>query len=771
MAMSDFEDFRSTFFEECAERLADLEDQLARLASDPHPAERINGAFRAIHSIKGGAGAFGFAALVAFAHAFETLLSEIRDGRVVLTEPGIALCLRAADILADHVRAVREGAALPAEHGGRERAQLEALARGEHLPSTLRAAALPTEELDLDFVPVLARLPDKDDPSFDADTFAAAPLLIERGTWEIRFVPHPELYARANDPLLLFRELGSLGELTVAAQVGALPALADFDPFAVYCSWDLTLVSATASEAQIREVFEFVEGICDLTITELVGLPEPTFSRSDPSADRMDGFSSISEDLPTIGGLSSSAMETAALESETPSFGDSEEDAAAPSLEELTAKLRTAPRAPRVQEPAPDDHAEVPAPANTDGPPAAPPVADLRPGLHSIRVDVEKVDRVVDTVGELVITQSMLMQQLDEPLRLRHPELVRGFEILSQATRGLQDAVMAIRAMPIKSVFSRMPRVIRELSQQTGKAIRLETRGDATEVDKTVIEQLGDPLMHMIRNCADHGIESAARRRAAGKPEVGTIRLSAEQAGGHILITVEDDGGGIDRTRVLEVARERGLMAMDARPNDDQIDALIFAPGFTTASAVSDISGRGVGLDVVVANLRRVGGSVQVRSRAGQGTRMVLRLPLTLAVLDVMQVCVGEAPYVIPLASILQTLRYSDTEIAYAPGGAALLRVRDDYVRLIDLGAQFGARRESPLTERFIILCEADGAERIALVVDGVAGQQQVVVKSLEQNFEHITGIAGGTILGDGSVALIVDVRELHALPDQRRAA
>jgi two-component system chemotaxis sensor kinase CheA len=764
--MSDFEDFRGTFFEECAERLADLEDQLARLASDPHPAERINGAFRAIHSIKGGAGAFGFAALVSFAHAFETLLAEVREGHVVLTASGIALCLRAADVLADHVRAAREGRALAPDRDSRECAQLEALARGEHLAPEHGAIDPASEELDLDFVPVLARLPDKDDPTFDADAFAPAPLLLERGTWEIRFVPHPELYARANDPLLLFRELATLGELTVVARVGRLPPLSDFDPFAVYCSWDLTLVSATATEVQIREVFEFVEGICDLSIIELVGLPEPTFSRPDPAADTMDGFVAIAAEL-----AAGEPSVTAAAEPDTrgsrvgPTAPAWAGEDGAPSLAELAAKLGTRPTAP---EPEPTADGAGVAPAMAVATPVAP---DARQNLQSIRVDLEKVDRVVDTVSEMVITQSMLMQQLDDTVRLRHPELIRGLEMLSQATRGLQDAVMAIRAVPIKSVFSRMPRLVRELAERTGKQIRLEMHGDATEIDKSIIEQLADPLMHMIRNCADHGIEPAARRRVAGKPEIGTIRISAEQAGGHIHIAVEDDGAGINRSQVLDVARQRGLVPADAKLSDEQIDALIFSPGLTTASAVSDLSGRGVGLDVVVANLRRIGGSLSVKSRAGQGTRIAMRLPLTLAVLEVIQVQVGGAAYVVPLGSIIETIRRAKAEIAYAPGGGALLRVRDAYVRLIDLADRFGARKETAGAERFIVLCEAEGSERVGLVVDGVAGQQQVVIKSLEQNFEHIEGIAGGTILGDGSVALMIDVRELHAAPEQRQAA
>jgi two-component system, chemotaxis family, sensor kinase CheA len=392
-------------------------------------------------------------------------------------------------------------------------------------------------------------------------------------------------------------------------------------------------------------------------------------------------------------------------------------------------------------------------------------------GVQSIRVDLDKVDRVVNMVGELVITQSMLTQQMDDTLRARYQELVRGLEVLAQTTRGLQDAVMAIRAQPVKSVFSRMPRLARELAAKTGKKIKLETIGEATEIDKTVIEQLSDPLTHMIRNSADHGIEMPEKRIKAGKPEVGTIRLSAEQAGGNILIAVEDDGGGINRERVLEVARNKGIVAPDFTPTDEQIDQLIFAPGFSTAAEVSDISGRGVGMDVVLSNIKKIGGSVHVKSRTGQGTRMTLRLPLTLAVLDVMLVRVGPSPYVVPLSSIVETIQCSRADFGRTPTGAKVLRVRGEYVQVVDLAERFQLLTDVELPNRFVVLCEAEGGTKVALVVDDIIGQQQVVIKSLEENFESIEGIAGGTILGDGNVALIVDVQGLRAPSLHKNAA
>jgi two-component system chemotaxis sensor kinase CheA len=330
---------------------------------------------------------------------------------------------------------------------------------------------------------------------------------------------------------------------------------------------------------------------------------------------------------------------------------------------------------------------------------------------------------------------------------------------------------MAIRAQPVKTVFSRMPRLVRELATKTNKKIRLETIGENTEIDKTIIEQLSDPLTHMIRNSADHGIESPEKRLAAGKSESGAIRLSAEQAGGNILIAVEDDGGGINRERVLQVARDRGVVGPEQALSDEQIDQLIFAPGFSTASEVSDISGRGVGMDVVLSNIKKIGGSVHVKSWTGRGTRMTLRLPLTLAVLDVMLVKVAGSPYVIPLSSIVETIQCARANFSRMPTGGQVLQVRGEYVQVVDLASRFEMTTEVARENRFVVLCEAEGGVKVAVIVDDIIGQQQVVIKSLEENFQSIEGIAGGTILGDGNVALIVDVQGLKSATMAHKSA
>lgn len=723
--MSDLDEFKATYFDECAELLNELEEEFRAIEAGDGSSVRLNAVFRAIHSIKGGAGAFGFSRLVSFAHAYETLLDHVRGSRIVLSPPVVALCIRANDIVADFVSAAKDNAELELGYGAHEQAQFDALTRDGALDATPPVADdAPLDEFDIDFTPVRVVIDtDDEDDAFEQTPIAAA----AEGVWEIRFRPHGELYARANDPLLLFRELASLGEMEIKAVVDALPPLAEFEPFGVYCAWEITLRAPASARDQIVEVFEFVEGICDLSVARL-----------DPAAA-----------APSFAELA--AAETVP-DTDAPSF--------AALAEAVTAVDLLPPLAEVPQAPMHDGETD-----RRSGP------EERRNGVQSIRVDLDKVDRVVNMVGELVITQSMLTQQLDDTLRARYQELVRGLEVLAQTTRGLQDSVMSIRAQPVKTVFSRMPRLVRELTARTGKQIRLETSGENTEIDKTVIEQLADPLTHMIRNSADHGIETPEARRAAGKPETGTIRLSAEQAGGNILIVVEDDGAGVNRDRVLEVARERMVVSADAQLSDEQIDQLIFAPGFSTATEVSDLSGRGVGMDVVLSNIKKIGGSVLVKSVPGRGTRVTLRLPLTLAVLDVMLVKVAGSPYVIPLGSIVETLQCGRANFSRMPTGARVLQVRGDYVQVVDLALSFGLADDVSDEGRFVVLCESEGDTRVALIVDDIVGQQQVVIKSLEENFESVDGIAGGTILGDGNVALIVDVQGLRSSAVQRNAA
>lgn len=710
--MSDLDEFKATYFDECSELLGELEEQFTAIDEGERDSDRLNAVFRAIHSIKGGAGAFGFTGLVEFAHEFETLLDYVRNGKVELTDDVVKLCIRSNDLVADFVNAARNGEELAADYGAEEKARFVELSTGGDGGSAADEDedldGEPMEEFDIDFTPVTVNLETDDAPI---------------AGWRVQFTPHSELYSRANDPLLLFRELAEIGDITVTANFSEIPPLAEFEPFSVYCTWEIIVSGEKASEEAILEVFEFVEGDCDIVVSEIAG------------------------------------------EAEKDTDADDEADADAPSFADLAAEIKPTPKPE--EKPAASAQATplASAPADGGGKNAAP------VGVQSIRVDLDKVDRVVNMVSELVITQSMLTQQMDENLKAHYQELVRGLEVLAQTTRGLQDSVMAIRAQPVKSVFSRMPRLVRELASKTDKQIKLETVGENTEIDKTVIEQLSDPLTHMIRNSADHGVETPEKRAAAGKPETGTIRLSAEQAGGNILIIVEDDGAGINREKVVEIARERGVIGPDQQLTEEFIDNLIFAPGFSTATEVSDISGRGVGMDVVLSNIKKIGGSVHVKSWPGKGTRMTLKLPLTLAVLDVMLVTVGSCPYVIPLSSIVETMQTARADFGTMPTGGRVLQLRGDYVQVVDLAEQFMLTSEAAHDDRFVVLCEAEGSNKVALVVDDIIGQQQVVIKSLEENFERIEGIAGGTILGDGSVALIVDVQGLRMVSAQRSAA
>ncbi|MCP8882698.1 chemotaxis protein CheA [Devosia sp. XJ19-1] len=777
--MSDLDDFKATYFDECSELLTELEEQFAVIEEGERGADRLNAVFRAIHSIKGGAGAFGFSALVGFAHAYETLLDYVRDGRVELTDDVVVLCIRANDIVADHVNAAQSGEALPVDYGAEEKARFDALARGETGgDDDADADGEMMDDFDIDFTPVMVNLGGSmaEGEAPVEDVFESAPMAAAEGQWEIRFTPHRALYARANDPLLLFRELAALGTMSVRAVLGDVPPLSDFEPFAVYCSWEITLVSPGLSEVSIREVFEFVDGDCDIIIAQAGMVPSLADIGFDISEAPAPAVADAEPDLSSLLALTEEEVANpqepvaplADFIPEPPAgpvgAQDSFEEAPVLSFAALAEEIM-----PAAPPPAPKPPVAKAAPAAGGG--ESEEGGGRSVGVQSIRVDLDKVDRVVNMVGELVITQSMLTQQMDETLRARYTELVRGLEVLAQTTRGLQDSVMAIRAQPVKSVFSRMPRLVRELATKTSKKIKLETIGENTEIDKTVIEQLSDPLTHMIRNSADHGIEIPEKRLASGKSETGTIRLSAEQAGGNILIIVEDDGGGINRERVLQVARDKGVVAPDVNPTDEQIDQLIFAPGFSTASEVSDISGRGVGMDVVLSNIKKIGGSVHVRSWTGKGTRMTLRLPLTLAVLDVMLVKVGDSPYVVPLSSIVETMQCSRASFERVPSGGRVLQVRGEYVQVIDLGQRFGLATQVQETDQFVVLCETEGSQKVALVVDDIIGQQQVVIKSLEENFERVEGIAGGTILGDGNVALIVDVQGLRTTHLHQNAA
>ncbi|KAF1693968.1 chemotaxis protein CheA [Pseudoxanthomonas daejeonensis] len=408
--------------------------------------------------------------------------------------------------------------------------------------------------------------------------------------------------------------------------------------------------------------------------------------------------------------------------------------------------------------------APAPAPATT-GTAAAAPSAAAAEAESSIRVSVDKVDALINLVGELVITQAMLKQVsggLDPGLSER---LTAGLELLERNTRDLQEAVIGVRMLPVDAVFRRFPRLVRDLSARLGKQVRLRTIGEGTELDKGLIEKIADPLVHLVRNSIDHGLELPEARRAAGKDETGTITLAASHQGGHIVIEVADDGRGLNRGRILEKAAERGL-AIPENPTDAQVWDLIFQAGFSTADQVTDLSGRGVGMDVVRSNIQALGGEVQLESGEGRGTRVVIRLPLTLAILDGMVVSTGGEILILPLNHVLEALQPEADDIRTVAGDGRVLRVRGEYLPLLSLSGHYGF--QDPGTESLVVVVEGDG-QKLALEVEELVGQQQVVVKNLERNYRRVPGISGATILGDGHVALIVDVGGLvrlrHQLP------
>ncbi|GAB3736045.1 chemotaxis protein CheA [Luteimonas pelagia] len=421
--------------------------------------------------------------------------------------------------------------------------------------------------------------------------------------------------------------------------------------------------------------------------------------------------------------------------------------------------------------PAPDAPAAgTPDTPAADAAPAAPPAGDTPrfragdTGDSSIRVAVTKVDALINLVGELVITQSMLRQRSDALDPAAHEALLAGLEQLDRNTRDLQEAVMGVRMLPVEFAFSRFPRMVRDLAARLGKQVQLRTQGEATELDKGVIEKIVDPLVHLVRNAIDHGLETPAERVAAGKPEAGTLTLDAAHQGGHIVISIVDDGRGLDRERILRKAAERGI-AVPADPSDAQVWDLVFAPGFSTAEQLTDLSGRGVGMDVVRKNIAALGGQVELASRAGAGTTVTIRLPLTLAILDGMSVAVGGEVFILPLNAVVESLQPVAGDVRTIAGDARVLRVREDYLPLLDLAAFYGlpAAANNATPAPIAVVVESDG-RRLALEVDALLGQQQVVVKNLEHNYRRVPGVSGATILGDGRVALIVDAAGLgHA--------
>lgn len=685
--MDDLEEFRQIFFQECYELLQILEESLCAIENGNHDKEIINAAFRAIHSIKGGAGAFGFDGMIHFCHNFESVLDNIRNDKIALCPQMIKLTLRAKDIVTDLVTAAQNNLPSMEMMGQDILAELEI---------TLKEGKAPM----INAIPLSCYAPPKEEKLKEEKTADDNNDMIEEEIMRdviILFQPEQDMIRAAIDPIQIIDSLGELGSLNVTVIKNDIPLLEDFIIEACYLHWKFTLYTSATLE-MIEDIFFFAKEYAVVTYEDTA------LSEEDNEEEIKLSVQTITPPVPVVASM---PLHSPQPTPETPS---------------------------------------VPAHKN----------------LVTLRVDLLRIDRLVNMVGETVITQSVLAQQASCLSPEQHGGLLHAIESLSRQTRELQESVMAIRAQPVKNVFQRMNRLVRELSMELKKEVKLVIVGEQTEVDTTVIEELSDPLIHMIRNSMDHGIETPQEREATGKPREGTIKLSAEHRSGRIVITITDDGRGINREKVLSIALQKGLIPEDAKPTTEEIENMIFLPGFSTADEVSNVSGRGVGMDVVRRNIQALGGRVFITSTPKRGTIFTMALPLTLAVLDGMVIRVGSENYIIPITSIIEASRIDNKELNILPGGTYVINMRGHYIRIINLGNALCV----PLinNDPQIIIVETENFGQVGLLVDDLIGQQQIVIKSLETHYSRVEGISGATILGDGKVALILDTDAIASM-------
>lgn len=686
------DDIQQIFFVECEESLEATETGLAACRDGTHDAETINAIFRAVHSIKGGAGAFGHSALAAYTHGFENLLGEIREGLVPLEPALVDLLLLALDCLRDHVEAARGTGSPPDD--AELLARLEAARAGgagapDNAPSVPDAATLPNTAPAFD---------DLDSLLDELALPTASPPPAVPASWLVHIRPHAGAMTKGSEPLLWLRELTDLGGSCELCDIAPVPTFERLEVGEGYLGWTFRM-PGTVSRASVAEIFDFVGDDVALAY-DGADMPPPRLATGAPvlAAVRPETLHPIVK------------PEAAILASPQPAVANAGTGAPAPGGGSAT---------------------------------------------QSVRIDLKKLDMLIDGVGELVIAQAMLAQRLTNE-NLAH---IEELALIDGLVRDIQEHAMAFRAQPISSVFGRVPRLLRELGTSTGKHVKLEVAGETTELDKTVIERLSEPMTHLIRNAVDHGIESPEERRAAGKDPEGTLTLSAEQKAGRIIIRIADDGRGIDRDRVLAKAIANGLVAPDAQLSDDEINLLIFAPGFSTAAQVSNISGRGVGMDVVKQNVKELGGRITIESQPGKGTTFSLALPLTLAISDGMIVQVGDQSLVIPLTHVIESLRPAPTDVKGMGTRAQMLNARGSFVPIVPLAVLTGAEAAvSNPCDGVLVLVETEGHGRAALLVDAITDQRQFVIKALDAHYRQIDSVAGATILGNGKVALIVDV-------------
>lgn len=717
----DLEQFHQVFFEESLEGLDAMEQVLLEISSSGINDEAINTIFRAAHSIKGGSGTFGFTEITDFTHVMETLLDEARDGKRQLTEDVVELLLKSCDCLRAMVDKLQTGEPIDNSESQPLIQSFEAIL-GNDTPAILDSETKPEPGPETELIPepgiapnTPADLSSSDDilaSTFDlllsdpASTPPAADAvdtnLADLPRWKIHFVPEPQILQTGNEPSRIFRELASLGALQVEAHTDKLPDFAELTVDECFLSWTLFL-EGDVSKEDIFEVFDWVVDECSLDVV----LENPIAIEA--------------VEVPPVEPVSQ--QQTAAV---TP--------VAAPVKQATTAK-----------------------PVATAGKAEERSTAVVGAG-SSIRVGIDKVDSLINLVGELVITQSMLSELGSNFEMDKVDRLTNGLEQLLQNTKELQESVMRIRMLPISFAFNRFPRMIRDIANKIDKKVDLKIHGENTELDKTVMEKINDPLVHLVRNAIDHGIETPSERLANGKSEEGTIQLDAYHQGGNIVIEIRDDGRGIDADIILEKAIAKGIVGPNEELTESRIFELIFEPGFSTAAVVSDISGRGVGMDVVRRNIQELGGRIEISSELGKGSTFKVHLPLTLAILDGQLVRVGSETYIIPLISIVESLQIKSELVNQVSGSMMLYRLREDNVPIIPIYQAFGLEADNTELADALLVVVEDNGNKVGLLVDDLLAQQQVVIKSLESNYQRVEGISGATILGDGSVSMILDI-------------
>lgn len=695
---------KQVYREEANELLADLEEALIELEQKPEDIDTVNRIFRAMHTIKGSGAMFGFDDIAAFTHTIETVYDLIREGKLGVSEDLISLTLQSCDQIKVMLEASQGGTAADASLTEEITASFKKLIPTEQAPpSRDEAVAVSSEEPE-----------------------SKEALSSTEATYRIRFKPHRNLFANGTNPIPLLNELKSLGQAYVISHIKDLPALSEMDPEACYAAWDIILTTTREANA-IRDVFIFVEDLSDIDITRI----------DDGSLDNKEEYKKIGEILFERGDISLNDLEV--ILGKQKKVGEIIVESGKASRSEVQSALVE-------QEHIRNLRKKRSASAGSPGSAEA---------SSSIRVASSKLDSLVNLVGELVTMQARLTQLAaikgDTDLTIVAEEVER-------LTSELRDNAMGIRMLPIGTTFAKFKRLVRDLSTELGKEIEFTTVGEETELDKTVIEKLSDPLVHLIRNSIDHGIEPPETRKLSGKPAEGTIRLSAEHSGAYVLISVSDDGAGLDSEAIRNKAIEKGLVAPDAVLSEKETFNLIMAPGFSTAKTVTNVSGRGVGMDVVVSSIESFGGTVEIASTKGSGTTITLKLPLTLAIIDGLLVTISEEFFVIPLNCVLECVDLTQEDRRHTHG-RNLAKVRGEIIPYIPLRETFSMENGRPMTEQ-IVVTEINN-KRVGFVVDKVVGQHQTVIKNLGKFLKHIDGISGATIMGDGSLALILDVNKL----------